>query len=178
MHRIGIFGSTGATRQGSLPPGMLSQARRKRSMLSTYRTKWKERKTNDQAIHPMDSAAGSNCADWCILSSLANGGDACSRVSCPGSTFPDNNASWHDAGLLLAPMINQATLTGSSSSDKTKCIVTARTLVLVQPTVDFSQSLTSCTLRCPIVSRAATLASPSLRASWILPWVATARASP
>jgi hypothetical protein len=38
MHRIGIFGSTGATRQGSLPPGVLSQARRKRPMLPTYRT--------------------------------------------------------------------------------------------------------------------------------------------
>ncbi len=162
MHRIGIFGSTGATRQGSLPSGVLSQARRKRSMLPTYRTKWKGRKTNDQAIHPMDSAAGSNCTNWGILSSLANGGYTCSRPCCPRSAFSNYNVSWPNARLFLAPLINQAALTRSLSSDKTKCIVTARTFILAQPTVDFSQSLISCTLRCPIVSRATTLASPSL----------------
>ncbi len=79
-----------------------SQARRKRSTLPTYRTKWKERKTNDQAIHPMDSAAGSNCANRCVLSSVANGGDACSRACCPGSTFSNYSASWSNAGLFQA----------------------------------------------------------------------------
>ncbi len=81
----------------------------------------------------MDSATGSNCANWGILSGLANGGDACSGAGCPGSAFSDNNASWHDARLFMAPLINQAALTRSSSSDKTKCIVTARTLILAQP---------------------------------------------
>ncbi len=106
-----VFSGAGATRQGKILPRVLSQARRKRPMLPTYRTKWKGRNTNDQAIHPMDSAAGSNCTNWGILSSLANGGYACSRACCHSSPFPDYNTSWPNAGLVLASLMMQTVYT-------------------------------------------------------------------